>query len=130
MATDRSDYPNQLNNVCRFPYIFRGALDVRAKAINEEMKIAAVMAIAELAKQPVPEAVNQAYDAHNLKFGPDYIIPTPTDPRLITAVAPAVAQAAIDTGIARKPLTHWNNNTRKCRHALGPDSAITRKEDG
>src|SRR5690606_24714508 len=103
MATGRSDYPNQVNNVLGFPYIFRGALDVRATAINEEMKIAAVKAIAELAKQPGPEAVNQAYDAQHLKIGPDYISPKPTDPRLITEVAPAVAKAAIDSGIARKP---------------------------
>ncbi|MEC3880466.1 NADP-dependent malic enzyme [Parapedobacter sp. 10938] len=126
MATGRSDYPNQVNNVLGFPYIFRGALDVRATAINEEMKIAAVMAIAELAKQPVPEAVNQAYDAQNLKFGPDYIIPKPTDPRLITEVAPAVAQAAIDTGIARTPITDWDRYREELRQRLGQDDRIMR----
>ncbi|MGV3763593.1 NADP-dependent malic enzyme [Parapedobacter sp.] len=126
MATGRSDYPNQVNNVLGFPYIFRGALDVRATAINEEMKIAAVMAIAELAKQPVPEAVNQAYDAQNLKFGPDYIIPKPTDPRLITEVAPAVAQAAIDSGIARKPITDWDRYREELRQRLGQDDRIMR----
>ena len=126
MATGRSDYPNQVNNVLGFPYIFRGALDVRATAINEEMKIAAVMAIAELAKQPVPEAVNQAYDAQNLKFGPDYIIPKPTDPRLITEVAPAVAQAAINSGVARKPITDWDKYREELRQRLGQDDRIMR----
>jgi len=127
MATGRSDYPNQVNNVLGFPYIFRGALDVRATAINEEMKIAAVLAIAQLAKQPVPEAVNQAYDAQNLKFGPDYIIPKPTDPRLITEVAPAVAQAAIDSGIARKTITDWDKYREELRQRLGQDDRIMRK---
>ncbi|WP_262245938.1 NADP-dependent malic enzyme [Parapedobacter soli] len=127
MATGRSDYPNQVNNVLGFPYIFRGALDVRATAINEEMKIAAVMAIAELAKQPVPETVNQAYDAQNLKFGPDYIIPKPTDPRLITEVAPAVAQAAIDSGIARKTIADWDKYREELRQRLGQDDRIMRK---
>ena len=126
MATGRSDYPNQVNNVLGFPYIFRGALDVRATAINEEMKIAAVKAIAELAKQPVPEAVNQAYDAQNLKFGPDYIIPKPTDPRLITEVAPAVAKAAIDSGIARKPIADWAKYREELRQRLGQDDRIMR----
>lgn len=126
MATGRSDYPNQVNNVLGFPYIFRGALDVRATAINEEMKVAAVMAIAELAKQPVPEAVNQAYDAQNLKFGPDYIIPKPTDPRLITEVAPAVAQAAIDSGIARKTIADWDKYREELRQRLGQDDRIMR----
>lgn len=126
MATGRSDYPNQVNNVLGFPYIFRGALDVRATAINEEMKIAAVMAIAESAKQPVPEAVNQAYDAQNLKFGADYIIPKPTDPRLITEVAPAVAQAAIDSGIARKTITDWDAYREELRQRLGQDDRIMR----
>ena len=127
MATGRSDYPNQVNNVLGFPYIFRGALDVRATAINEEMKIAAVQAIAKLAKQPVPEAVNLAYDAHNLKFGPDYIIPKPTDPRLITEVAPAVAQAAIDSGIARNVITDWDKYREELRQRLGQDDRIMRK---
>ncbi|MFB2117790.1 NADP-dependent malic enzyme [Parapedobacter sp. 2B3] len=126
MATGRSDFPNQVNNVLGFPYIFRGALDVRATAINEEMKIAAVMAIAELAKQPVPEAVNQAYDAQNLKFGPEYIIPKPTDPRLITVVAPAVAQAAIDSGVARKTIADWDKYREELRQRLGQDDRIMR----
>lgn len=107
MATGRSDFPNQVNNVLGFPYIFRGALDVRAKAINEEMKLAAVYALAELAKAPVPEEVNIAYQTTNIKFGKDYIIPKPSDPRLITHVAPAVAKAAIESGVARMPITDW-----------------------
>jgi malate dehydrogenase (oxaloacetate-decarboxylating)(NADP+) len=104
LATGRSDYPNQVNNVLGFPFIFRGALDVRATCINEEMKLAAVYAIAELAKQPVPEQVNMAYNKVNLQFGTDYIIPKPLDPRLITCVAPAVAQAAMDSGVALHPI--------------------------
>src|SRR5699024_10270730 len=107
MATGRSDYPNQVNNVLGFPYIFRGALDVRASEINEEMKLAAVKALAELAKQPVPELVNMAYNEKSLAFGRDYIIPKPLDHRLITIVSPAVAKAAIETGVARKEITDW-----------------------
>jgi malate dehydrogenase (oxaloacetate-decarboxylating)(NADP+) len=107
MATGRSDYPNQINNVLGFPFIFRGALDVRAKTINEEMKLAAVYALAELAKENVPEKVTIAYKVQNLVFGKEYIIPKPLDPRLITKVAPAVARAAMETGIARKPITDW-----------------------
>lgn len=126
MATGRSDYPNQVNNVLGFPYIFRGALDVRATSINEEMKIAAVHAIAELAKKPVPEAVNQAYDTQNLKFGPDYIIPKPTDPRLITSVAPAVAKAAIESGVARHTIEDWNQYAEELRQRLGTDDRIMR----
>ena len=103
MATGRSDYPNQVNNVLGFPYIFRGALDVRATEINEAMKLAAVKALAELAKKPVPDIVNMAYDNANLKFGREYIIPKPVDPRLITTVAPAVAEAAMNSGVAQKP---------------------------
>ncbi|MBN2522291.1 MAG: NADP-dependent malic enzyme [Bacteroidales bacterium] len=106
-ATGRSDYPNQINNVLGFPYIFRGALDVKAKAINEEMKIAAAYALADLAKKEVPEVVNTAYHSKNLTFGSEYIIPKPLDPRLITTVAPAVAKAAMDSGIARKPVADW-----------------------
>jgi malate dehydrogenase (oxaloacetate-decarboxylating)(NADP+) len=106
-ATGRSDYPNQINNVLGFPFIFRGALDVKAKAINEEMKIAAAYALAELTKKEVPEVVNAAYKSKNLSFGPEYIIPKPLDPRLITTIAPAVARAAMDTGVARKPITDW-----------------------
>ena len=100
-ATGRSDYPNQVNNVLGFPFIFRGALDVRATCINEEMKIAAVYALAELTKEDVPEVVNKAYKVENLRFGRDYIIPKPLDPRLIYHVAPAVARAAMDSGVAR-----------------------------
>ena len=105
MATGRSDYTNQVPNVLGFPYIFRGALDVRATSINEEMKIAAVKAIAELAKKSVPEAVNMAYNEKNIKFGKDYIIPKPVDLRLMTNVSSAVAKAAIDSGVARKIIT-------------------------
>lgn len=126
MATGRSDYPNQVNNVLGFPYIFRGALDVRATAINEEMKIAAVKAIAELAKKPVPEAVNLAYNTKNLKFGRDYIIPKPIDFRLITAVSPAVAQAAIESGVARKTITDWEAYKDELKRRLGMDDAILR----
>jgi malate dehydrogenase (oxaloacetate-decarboxylating)(NADP+) len=107
MGTGRSDFPNQVNNVLGFPYVFRGALDVRAKAINEEMKLAAAYALADLAKMPVPEEVNIAYNAKNLKFGSEYIIPKPSDPRLILYVAVAVAKAAMETGVARKPITDW-----------------------
>jgi malate dehydrogenase (oxaloacetate-decarboxylating)(NADP+) len=107
IATGRSDYPNQVNNVLGFPFIFRGALDVLAKTINEEMKLAAVYALAGLTKEAVPEQVNIAYKVHNLTFGREYIIPKPLDPRLITHVAPAVAKAAINTGVARKIITDW-----------------------
>ena len=107
MATGRSDYPNQINNVIGFPYIFRGALDVRATAINEEMKMAATMAIAGLAQEPVPDEVSSAYGHMPLHFGPDYFIPKPVDPRLITRVSMAVAQAAIRTGVARHEITDW-----------------------
>ncbi len=106
-ATGRSDYPNQVNNVLGFPFIFRGALDVKAKAINEEMKVAAAYALADLAKQEVPETVNAAYQSKNIVFGREYIIPKPLDPRLITRIAPAVAKAAMETGVARKPITDW-----------------------
>ncbi len=126
MATGRSDYPNQVNNVLGFPYIFRGALDVRATAINEEMKIAAVKAIAELAKKPVPEAVNLAYNTKNLKFGKDYIIPKPIDFRLITTVSPAVAKAAIDSGVSRKIITNWDAYRDELKTRLGVDDALLR----
>jgi len=106
-ATGRSDYPNQINNVLGFPYIFRGALDVRASTINEEMKLAAARALAELAKEPVPEVVLMAYNLENLSFGKEYIIPKPLDPRLISCVASCVAKAAIETGVARRPITDW-----------------------
>lgn len=126
MATGRSDYPNQVNNVLGFPYIFRGALDVRATAINEDMKIAAVKAIAELAKRSVPEAVNLAYNTKNLKFGHDYIIPKPIDFRLITVVSPAVAKAAIDSGVARKIITDWDAYKEELKARLGMDDALLR----
>ena len=126
MATGRSDYPNQVNNVLGFPYIFRGALDVRATAINEEMKIAAVKAIAELAKTPVPEAVNLAYNTKNLKFGKDYIIPKPIDFRLITAVSPAVAKAAMESGVARKVINDWEAYKDELKTRLGMDDALMR----
>jgi malate dehydrogenase (oxaloacetate-decarboxylating)(NADP+) len=104
-ATGRSDYPNQINNVLGFPYIFRGALDVRATCINEEMKLAAVYALAELAKKPVPDTVLAAYNLKHLSFGKDYIIPKPLDSRLLTVVAPAVARAAMESGVARHKIT-------------------------
>jgi malate dehydrogenase (oxaloacetate-decarboxylating)(NADP+) len=106
-ATGRSDYPNQINNVLGFPYIFRGALDVRASTINEEMKLAAAKALAILAKEPVPDEVLKAYNVDKLSFGKDYIIPKPLDPRLISCVASCVAKAAIDSGVARRPISDW-----------------------
>lgn len=127
MGTGRSDYPNQVNNVLGFPYIFRGALDVRATAINEEMKIAAVHAIAALAKENVPEEVNQAYNTNNLHFGPEYVIPKPTDPRLITEVSVAVAKAAIASGVARQQITDWEKYAEDLRKRLGKDDGIMRK---
>ncbi|MEQ7800849.1 NADP-dependent malic enzyme [Pedobacter sp. ASV1-7] len=126
MATGRSDYPNQVNNVLGFPYIFRGALDVRATAINEEMKIAAVRAIAELAKKSVPEAVNMAYNEKNIKFGKEYIIPKPMDIRLMTNVSTAVAKAAIESGVARKVITDWDAYIEELKLRLGMDDAIMR----
>jgi malate dehydrogenase (oxaloacetate-decarboxylating)(NADP+) len=126
MATGRSDYPNQVNNVLGFPYIFRGALDVRSTAINEEMKVAAVRAIAALAKENVPEAVNLAYNAKNLKYGKDYIIPKPIDTRLITTVAPAVAKAAMDSGVARQPIANWEKYREELKKRLGMDDALMR----
>lgn len=106
-ATGRSDYPNQINNVLGFPYIFRGALDVRATTINEEMKLAASKALAALAKEPVPDVVLKAYNLESIEFGKEYIIPKPLDPRLISCVATCVAKAAIETGVARRPVTDW-----------------------
>jgi malate dehydrogenase (oxaloacetate-decarboxylating)(NADP+) len=126
MATGRSDYPNQVNNVLGFPYIFRGALDVRATGINEQMKKAAVIAIAELAKKTVPEAVNLAYNSKNLKFGKDYIIPKPIDLRLITAVSPAVAKAAMESGVARKHITDWDAYNEELKTRLGLDDKLLR----
>lgn len=126
MATGRSDYPNQVNNVLGFPYIFRGALDVRATAINEEMKLAAVKALAELAKEPVPEIVNVAYNEKSLEYGPMYIIPKPIDPRLLVAVAPAVARAAMDSGVARKPIADWDVYREELYKRLGGGDNILR----
>lgn len=126
MATGRSDHPNQVNNVLGFPFIFRGALDVRATCINEEMKLAAVRALSELAHQPVPEIVNIAYHQKNLTFGKDYIIPKPLDPRLITTVAPAVAKAAMDSGVARKPITDWNAYHNELLNRVGQDNKFVR----
>ena len=125
-ATGRSDHPNQINNVLGFPYIFRGALDVRATCINEEMKVAAVRAIAELTKKPVPDVVNAAYNLKKLSFGTDYIIPKPLDPRLLTVVAPAVAKAAIDSGVARKAITDWGAYEQKLREIMGSDNKMLR----
>lgn len=126
MGTGRSDYPNQVNNVLGFPYIFRGALDVRATTINEAMKIAAVRAIAELAKEPVPEEVNQAYNTNNLRFGREYVIPKPNDPRLITQVSVAVAKAAIESGVARKTIEDWEEYKAELRKRLGKDDRLIR----
>jgi len=127
MATGRSDYPNQVNNVLGFPFIFRGALDVRATKINEAMKIAAVRALAALAKEDVPEAVNKAYNINNLSFGKTYIIPKPLDTRLITTVAPAVAKAAIESGVALKPITDWDLYKNELSKRLGLDNKIIRE---
>ncbi|MCF0069009.1 NADP-dependent malic enzyme [Dyadobacter sp. CY261] len=126
MATGRSDYPNQVNNVLGFPYIFRGALDVRATEINEEMKLAAVHALADLATKPVPDIVNLAYNETNIVFGKNYIIPKPVDPRLLTTVAPAVAKAAIETGVARKVITDWDAYEQELSSRLGRNEQISR----
>ena len=127
MATGRSDYPNQINNVIGFPYIFRGALDTRATAINEEMKLAAVRAIAGLSKKPVPDVVNEAYHVNNLSFGPEYFIPKPVDPRLITEVSMAVAKAAMDSGVARKQITDWEGYKNHLRELMGQENKLTRQ---
>ena len=127
ISTGRSDYPNQINNVIGFPYIFRGALDTHASAINEEMKLAAVYAIANLAKQPVPDVVNEAYHVNNFTFGPDYFIPKPVDPRLITEVSTAVAKAAIKSGVARKEITDWDAYKTHLRELMGQESKLTRQ---
>ena len=126
MGTGRSDYPNQVNNVLGFPYIFRGALDVRSTTINEEMKIAAVRAIAELAKLPVPEVVTQAYNNHSLKFGKNYIIPKPNDPRLLPEVSAAVAKAAIETGVAKNIITDFDEYKNSLIKRIGKESTIMR----
>lgn len=124
ISTGRSDYPNQINNVIGFPYIFRGALDTSSTAINEEMKVAAVYAIANLAKQPVPDLVNETYQVQNLTFGRDYFIPKPIDPRLITEVSTAVAKAAISSGVARKEITDWDAYQRHLRELMGYESKL------
>jgi malate dehydrogenase (oxaloacetate-decarboxylating)(NADP+) len=126
MATGRSDYPNQVNNVLGFPYIFRGALDVRATTINEEMKLAAVKALAEMTRSTVPDIVNMAYGEKNIVFGPEYIIPKPLDPRLLSAIAPAVAKAAIESGVAKFPITDWNAYTNTLNGRLGLDNQVLR----
>lgn len=126
MATGRSDHPNQVNNVLGFPFIFRGALDVRATQINEAMKLAAVYAIAQLAKEAVPDTVNLAYDSKNIVFGPEYIIPKPIDPRLIYTVAPAVARAAIESGVAQYKITNWDAYVNELINRLGLDNKLIR----
>jgi malate dehydrogenase (oxaloacetate-decarboxylating)(NADP+) len=126
MATGRSDFPNQVNNVLGFPYIFRGALDVRATEIDENMKMAAAKALAELAKKPVPDIVNLAYNEKNLSFGRTYIIPKPVDPRLITTVAPAVARAAMESGLAQKPILDWDAYELELSKRLGLDNQLTK----
>jgi malate dehydrogenase (oxaloacetate-decarboxylating)(NADP+) len=124
MGTGRSDHPNQVNNVLGFPYIFRGALDVRATSINEEMKLAAVKALADLAKESIPEIVKQAYNDKGMKFGKEYLIPKPFDPRLITAVSPAVAKAAMETGVAKNPITDWENYEKELLSRIGIDHKL------
>ncbi len=126
LATGRSDYPNQVNNVLGFPYIFRGALDVRATKITEEMKLAAVYALANLTKEPVPEIVNLAYNESNVTFGRQYIIPKPIDPRLITTVSPAVAKAAMESGVAKEPITDWDKYEQQLLNRLGKESNFIR----
>ena len=125
-ATGRSDYPNQINNVLGFPYIFRGALDTHAKAINEEMKLAAVYAIAQLAKEPVPDVVNAAYKLKRTTFGRDYILPKALDPRLLTRVSCAVAKAAIESGVSRKTITDWEGYANHLREMMGYDNKLLR----
>ena len=130
MATGRSDYPNQVNNVLGFPYIFRGALDVRASKINEAMKLAAVKALAELTKSPVPDIVNMAYNETTISFGPNYIIPKPLDPRLLATVAPAVAKAAIESGVAKAPIQDWDRYVQELNKRLGLDNQVMRAIGG
>ncbi len=127
MSTGRSDYPNQINNVIGFPYIFRGALDVHARAINEEMKMAAVHAIADLAKLPVPDVVNDVYRVNDLTFGPKYFIPKPVDPRLITEVSAAVAKAAMESSVARRSITDWEAYKKNLMQLLGQETKLTQK---
>ncbi|MDE6400501.1 MAG: NADP-dependent malic enzyme, partial [Muribaculaceae bacterium] len=127
VATGRSDYPNQINNVIGFPYIFRGALDCGATGINEAMKIAAVHAIASLAKEPVPAVVDEAYGMNNIKFGKEYILPKALDPRLLLCVAPAVARAAAESGIAMRPIGDWNAYQSRLRGLMGDDGKMMRR---
>ncbi|MFI3258947.1 MAG: NADP-dependent malic enzyme [Rikenellaceae bacterium] len=127
MSTGRSDYPNQINNVIGFPYIFRGALDTHSTTINEEMKLAAVKAIASLAKMPVPDVVNEAYHVNNLTFGRDYFIPKPVDPRLITEVSIAVAKAAMESGVAKKIIIDWDEYRNRLKLMMGQESLLTRQ---
>src|SRR3712207_1499470 len=124
VATGRSDYPNQVNNVLGFPYIFRGALDVRARRVNHEMKIACAEALARLAQEDVPDEVAAAYHGRRLKFGPEYIIPTPFDPRLISYVPPFVAQAAMDTGVDRRPIEDMEAYREALAQRLDPTAAF------
>ncbi len=126
MATGRTDFPNQVNNVLGFPYIFRGALDVRATQINEAMKLAAVKALAQLAQTPVPDIVNLAYNAKTITFGEDYIIPKPLDPRLLATIAPAVAKAAMESGVAQHPITDWEHYVNELNRRLGLDNQVMR----
>ena len=126
-ATGRSDHPNQINNVLGFPYIFRGAMDVHATCINEEMKVACTKAIAELTEKPVPDVVNAAYGLKRIAFGREYIIPKPLDPRLLGIVAPAVAKAAMDSGVARKPITDWKAYDEKLKSLMGLDNKMLRR---
>jgi malate dehydrogenase (oxaloacetate-decarboxylating)(NADP+) len=126
MATGRTDYPNQVNNVLGFPYIFRGALDVRATQINEAMKLAAVKALAEMAQSPVPDIVNLAYNTKTITFGPEYIIPKPLDPRLLAVVAPAVAKAAMESGVAQHPIADWEGYVNDLNRRLGLDNQVIR----
>lgn len=126
MATGRSDYPNQVNNVLGFPFIFRGALDVRAKTINEEMKLAAVKALAQLTRTSVPDIVNIAYNEKNIVYGPNYIIPKPLDPRLLSTVAPAVARAAVESGVAQTTIRNWDEYAIELNKRLGLDNQIMR----
>ena len=125
MSTGRTDYPNQINNVIGFPYIFRGALDTASSAINEEMKMAAVQAIADLARRPVPDIVNRAYNVRQFTFGPEYFIPKPVDPRLVTEVSMAVARAAMESGVARKPITDWKAYRQQLRALMGQESKFS-----
>ena len=126
ISTGLSDYPNQINNVLCFPYLFRGALDTAATSINEEMKLAAVHALADLAKRPVPDIVNREYAVNNFTFGPEYFIPKPVDPRLITEVSMAVAKAAMDSGVARRPITDWKAYRMRLKELMGQESKFTR----